>query len=87
MKIEYQDIISKELGVEPMMIPSSLVSGQKRDRLYWFNWSCELPEDKKIFLKDIVEDGVVEFKNRQNNNIEKIEVDQIINFVNSKLKI
>ena len=60
MKKEYQDIISQELGVEPMLIPSSLVSGQKRDRLYWFNWSCELPEDKKIFLKDIVEDGVVD---------------------------
>ena len=60
MKKEYQDIISQELGVEPMLIPSSLVSGQKRDRLYWFNWTCDQPEDKKIFLKDIVEDGVVD---------------------------
>lgn len=60
MKKEYQDIISNELGVLPMMIPSSLVSGQKRDRLYWFNWTCYQPEDKKIFLKDIVEDGVVD---------------------------
>tara|TARA_S200002703_G_scaffold143324_1_gene136301 strand:+ start:444 stop:1556 length:1113 start_codon:yes stop_codon:yes gene_type:complete len=60
MKKEYQDLISQELGVEPMLIPSSLVSGQKRDRLYWFNWNCDLPEDKKIFLKDIVEDGFVD---------------------------
>ena len=40
-----------------------------------------------IIGKRDLNDGVVEFKNRQNNNIEKIEVDQIINFVNSKLKI
>lgn len=60
MKQEYQDIISDALGVKPMMIPSSLVSGQKRDRFYWFNWDADLPMDKKIFLQDIVEDGVVD---------------------------
>jgi DNA (cytosine-5)-methyltransferase 3A len=33
MKKEYENMITMALGVAPMMIPSSLVSGQKRDRL------------------------------------------------------
>jgi len=53
-------MISDALGVQPMMIPSSLVSGQRRDRLYWFNWDCELPKDKGIYLQDVVVDGVVD---------------------------
>jgi len=60
MKKEYENMITMALGVAPMMIPSSLVSGQKRDRLYWFNWNCDLPKDKNIYLRDVVEDGAVD---------------------------
>ncbi len=61
MKQEFQDVISNELGVKPIRIESSLVSAQKRSRLYWTNIpGISQPEDKKIFLKDIVEDGVVD---------------------------
>ena len=60
MKQEYQDIISDILGVQPIMIPSSLVSAQKRDRWYWTNIPFEMPKDKNIYLKDIGEDGVVD---------------------------
>lgn len=57
MKKEWQDIISKELGVEPIAINSSLLSGQNRPRLYWTNIpGVEQPEDKGIKLKDILED-------------------------------
>ena len=49
MKKEWQDIISKELGAEPIMINSSLVSAQNRKRLYWTNIpNIEQPIDKKI---------------------------------------
>jgi len=59
MKKEYQDVISKLLGVEPILINSALVSAQNRQRLYWTNIpNIEQPEDKKIYLKDIIEDGV-----------------------------
>ena len=60
MKKEYQNIISKHLGVEPIMINSALVSGQQRKRLYWTNIPnvCQ-PVDKGIFLKDILQDEVV----------------------------
>ena len=61
MKKEYQDVISKELGVEPIEINSSLVSAQNRKRLYWTNIpGVTQPEDKNVFLKDIVESGFVD---------------------------
>lgn len=61
MKKEYQDIISKELGVEPIQINSSLLSAQNRIRLYWTNIpNVGQPEDKGILLKDIIQEGLVE---------------------------
>lgn len=59
MKKEYQDIISKELGVEPIEINSSLVSAQQRKRLYWTNIpNTTQPTDKGIYLSDILEKEV-----------------------------
>lgn len=59
MKSEFQDIISEYLGVKPIKINSSLVSAQNRERLYWTNIpNIAQPEDKKIFLKDIVLEDV-----------------------------
>jgi len=56
MKKEFQDVISSYLGVEPIMINSSLVSAQNRVRLYWTNIPNIIqPEDKEILLKDILE--------------------------------
>lgn len=37
MKKEWQDIISEQLGVQPIEINSALVSAQNRKRLYWTN--------------------------------------------------
>ena len=72
MKKEYQDIISKELGIEPIMINSALVSAQSRKRLYWTNIKegqlnffdkvslIPQPGDRGILLKDILESGFVD---------------------------
>ena len=61
MKKEYQDVISRYLGVEPIAINSNLVSAQSRERLYWTNIpGVEQPQDKGIFLKDIIESGTVD---------------------------
>ena len=61
MKKESQDVISGYLGVEPIEINSALVSAQNRKRLYWTNIpDVTQPEDKGIFLKDIIEDGFVD---------------------------
>lgn len=49
--------ITKMLGVDPIMINSSLVSAQNRKRLYWTNIpNVSQPEDKGIILEDIVLD-------------------------------
>lgn len=55
MKKKWQDVITANLGVEPIEINSNLVSAQNRKRLYWTNIpNIQQPEDKKIMLKDIV---------------------------------
>lgn len=64
-------IMSRELGVYPVRFNSSKVVAQMRDRYYWtnirtketmFDTVVDIPEpqDKKIFLKDILENGYVE---------------------------
>lgn len=51
-----KDIITRELGVEPIMINASLVSAQCRKRLFWTNIpDVKQPEDKNILLKDILQ--------------------------------
>ena len=70
-KDQYQKI-SELLNTYPVRINSSLVSAQQRDRLYWCNFGEEYfdllgfrhsvipqPKDKKIFYKDIIENGYV----------------------------
>lgn len=61
--------ITAELGVEPVLINSALVSAQNRQRLYWVGKRepdgtysqvrVEQPEDKGILLRDILESGAV----------------------------
>lgn len=54
MEDKWKDIISELLGVEPIMINSSLVCGAERKRLYWTNIpNVNQPKDKGIVLKDI----------------------------------
>ena len=57
MKKQYQDVITAHLDVEPILINSNLVSAQNRKRIYWTNIpDVKQPENKKIQLKDILED-------------------------------
>lgn len=64
MKKEFQDVISKELGVEPVEINSALVSAQNRRRLYWSNFPITQPVDKGILLKDIIYETVVKYNRK-----------------------
>jgi DNA (cytosine-5)-methyltransferase 3A len=63
----WKDILSEAIGVEPVVINSSLLTAQNRKRLYWVGSringkyvKCDIPQpdDKKIFLKDIMLDSV-----------------------------
>ena len=73
MKKEYENVISRHLGLFPVMINSGLVSAQNRARLYWTNirtrsepnlfgstvfTDIPQPPDRGIFLKDILEKDV-----------------------------
>lgn len=58
MKKEFQDIITEYLGVEPIMINSSLLSAQNRVRFYWTNIpNVTQPIDKGIVINDILEEA------------------------------
>lgn len=51
--------ITKQLGVEPIMINSALLSAQQRKRCYWTNIpGLTQPDDKGILLKEILESGL-----------------------------
>ncbi len=55
MKQTSIDVITTYLGVAPIEINSTLVSAQNRKRLYWTNIpDVQQPEDKHIYLEDIV---------------------------------
>ena len=61
--------ITEELGVEPVLINSALVSAQNRQRLYWAGKrnqdgtysqvAVEQPVDRGILLRNILESGIV----------------------------
>jgi len=59
MSKESKDEISRHIGVEPIMIDAGLVSAQSRKRLFWTNIPVKgLPKDRKLYLKDVMEDKV-----------------------------
>ena len=83
MPKEAKEIITKELGVEPIMINAALVSAQNRKRLFWVGKLDEFgtyqkveisqPEDKGILLKDILEENVDEKYFLNDKNIKHLQ--------------
>jgi DNA (cytosine-5)-methyltransferase 3A len=70
MEEKWEKLLSRTVGVNPIMINSSLVSAQSRERLYWTNIgmipaglfghlesAIKQPKDKKLLLKDILQDN------------------------------
>lgn len=56
-----RDLITITLGVQPVLFNASLVSAQCRKRLFWTNLKFDLPEDRGILLKHILQpDGEVD---------------------------
>jgi len=60
MRKRDRDIITQQLGVEPVKVDSQLFSPQKRNRLYWTNIPFEqvLERQTNITMKDILEPDV-----------------------------
>ena len=80
---KWQSVLSKTIGIDPIKINSSLLSGQSRNRLYWTNIGTKndnlfgieqigikQPEDKRIMLKDLLEKKVADkyYINQLNKN-------------------
>lgn len=53
---ESQSIISDYMEEEPFLINSSLVSAQNRKRNYWSNIPIDMPDDRGILLKSVLDD-------------------------------
>lgn len=73
MKEEHELVISRTLGINPIVINSALLSAQSRLRLYWCNFGLvpdgmfgemkigiPQPKDKGILLRDVLESEVEE---------------------------
>lgn len=82
MSKEIKQSISDTFGFEPIMIDSALVSAQSRSRLYWVGKqnadgsyskvNVELPEDREILLKDIL-DGAVAMNTKSNGKSQTLK--------------
>lgn len=67
MKQEYQDIITQNLGVQPIFIDSKYINGHMRKRLYWTNIPLSNYPKKDIRIKDIINSNI-----RYNRNVDEI---------------
>lgn len=60
-----KDFISGQLGVEPIMINSALVSAQNRKRCYWTNIpGVKQPQDRGIMLESILMGGGIAYQDK-----------------------
>ena len=97
MAKKWQNVLSQTIGIDPIMINSSLLSAQNRRRLYWTNIGInkanlfgseqagiKQPKDKGILLKDVLESEVdAKYNMNMFNDSIKKNIDTIINSINN----
>jgi DNA (cytosine-5)-methyltransferase 3A len=89
---KWEKVLSKAIGVKPIMINSALISAQNRQRLYWTNiglepaglfgdleTTIEQPKDKGILLKDILEPEVDSKYFLSEKVVNKIKSNNLVN--------
>ncbi|GAB1857343.1 hypothetical protein MHTCC0001_21790 [Flavobacteriaceae bacterium MHTCC 0001] len=59
MPTKDRQIFTELLGVEPININSGLLGPALRNRLYFTNLDVTIPEDKGIYLNDVIENGML----------------------------
>jgi site-specific DNA-cytosine methylase len=72
MKKEFLQQFDDLIGGERILINSSLLSAQKRDRYYWTNFRVVPPEDKGILLRDILDSNADRNLFFEPKNLERI---------------
>ena len=83
MAKKWEKVITDALEVEPILLDSSLVSAQTRERLYWTNIpNFKKPEDKNIYIEDILQEDIehkyLPTTRLDYNNYDKSKVDKSI---------
>lgn len=59
MKVEWENVITSYLGVDPVFINSADFTAQNRQRLYWCNWEIKPWDITNEVLQDIIEDDSI----------------------------
>ena len=73
MSNKWKTILTNAIGVEPILINSSLVSAQNRERLYWTNIpNVTQPEDRGILLSDVLEETVSSAYNIKDERVQTL---------------
>jgi DNA (cytosine-5)-methyltransferase 3A len=85
MTDKWERILTRAIGVNPIKINSNLVSAQNRERLYWTNIGLQPsglfgelsstlkePKDKKILIKDILQDKPNDIYYLNDNQVERV---------------
>ena len=72
MKKEYQDVISENLGCNPICIDSEIITPMRRKRLYWCNFNIGNMIEKKCCLRDVLDGSVDEKYYISTEQFEKI---------------
>jgi DNA (cytosine-5)-methyltransferase 3A len=91
MKKEWENVITDYVGVNPIKINSKLLSAQNRPRTYWTDINdITIPKDKKIVLKDILDQ--VEIKTIEHQGIKVCssfseQSRNLINVVDGEIRI
>lgn len=76
MSEEDKEEISRIIGVQPIMINSSLLSAQQRKRYYWTNIpDVTIPINKNLVVDDIIDKKNDVPNNRRNENIRILKVE------------
>lgn len=87
MKKDWQEIITKAVGVSPIKINSGLVSPQRRNRLYWTNIpNVKNPKDLGIDFRNILEQNVDNKYYLTKRAIERVRQKQGFDLVKEKSK-
>lgn len=71
--------IARELNTNLVHINSSLVSAQSRERFYVFNWNVELPAERGISIRDILDTS-----HHQNNYYDRVVFNEQVSIIPAK---
>lgn len=83
MSNAWKKVLSEAIGVEPILINSSNVSAQNRERLYWTN----IPNIKEIENKDVHLRSILDSAVEEKYNIKQERVESLLKYVSKNYTV